>query len=513
MYSILIVDDEKREREGIVRLISRYGFELETVQAPNGEAALELMEKRQFDILLTDIKMPFMDGMQLIKEVRKKGWNPICIIFSAYGEFEYARDAISLGVSEYLLKPIQLDVFQNLFHKVIANCREKEEQEKKEQEIHREYSEILNYRRQKALLAFLDGEQCETVFEELKFEKKNCVPILVSAYSNFFSMEWENYQMDIYRIFGEEILILNKDENQLFLLQFVDKTGVSQKNLGKQYEEFLEITRQKYQTEVFMIVGGCADGLETLKKEYEEIRDQLDYQFFVSESTIVMQNRMYFEKREQDMLPLYFERIFNDARLGDFPGMKKEFRKVFDYISSHTGFSSIYIKYTFTDAIRKIWEYTGAENNLIVYAEKIYDARSFEELERMVNSLLDEMLEKRREDLKENRLVRMTKEMIGERYGECSLGVSAIADELHVAAAYLSSLFKMETGENLNKYITRFRMEKSKSMLRQTNIKVGDIAAQVGYSNASYFISVFRNHEGCSPVQYRERIAEHEESN
>ena len=114
MYNILIVDDEKKEREGIALLLKRFGFPLRTAFAQNGEDALKIMEKIYFDILLTDIKMPYMDGIQLIRETQKRGLNPICIIYSAYGEFEYAQNAISLGVQEYLLKPVKLDAFKAL---------------------------------------------------------------------------------------------------------------------------------------------------------------------------------------------------------------------------------------------------------------------------------------------------------------------------------------------------------------------------------------------------------------
>ena len=102
-------------------------------------------------------------------------------------------------------------------------------------------------------------------------------------------------------------------------------------------------------------------------------------------------------------------------------------------------------------------------------------------------------------------MVRLTKNHVAENYKDCNLGVSVIAEQLNVANAYLSSLFKMETGENLNKFIMRYRMEKAKSMLLQSNMKIVDIAAAVGYTNSSYFISVFKSYEGCSPVQFRER--------
>lgn len=119
-YRILIVDDESRERNGIEKLIRRYQYELDIYQAQDGREALEIMKNTQIDILLTDIKMPVMTGMELIGQVHKNGWNPVCIIYSAYGEFEYAQNAIALGVMQYLLKPIKLGEFQALFNKVVA---------------------------------------------------------------------------------------------------------------------------------------------------------------------------------------------------------------------------------------------------------------------------------------------------------------------------------------------------------------------------------------------------------
>ena len=94
MYRILIVDDERNERTGIEKLIRRYQFHLEVVQASNGREALEKFEQNGIDILLTDIKMPLMSGIELIKEVHKRGWDPICIIYSAYGEFVFTQLSI-----------------------------------------------------------------------------------------------------------------------------------------------------------------------------------------------------------------------------------------------------------------------------------------------------------------------------------------------------------------------------------------------------------------------------------
>lgn len=228
MYNILIVDDEKKEREGIALLLKRFGFPLRTAFAQNGEDALKIMEKNYFDILLTDIKMPYMDGIQLIRETQKRGLNPICIIYSAYGEFEYAQNAISLGVQEYLLKPVKLDAFKALFEKIIEICQEKEIEKKNRNDIIQVKEEAAQQKLSWNLLNYLESEELEegtlNHWETLENEftsvvqEKICIPVIISCYSNLFSIEWEEYLKDIREYFGKETVILTNTDNQIVVL-------------------------------------------------------------------------------------------------------------------------------------------------------------------------------------------------------------------------------------------------------------------------------------------------------
>lgn len=517
MYNILIVDDEKKERDGITKLIRRYGFQLKVSQASNGEEALEEFEKKSFDILLTDIRMPFMDGIELIKEVQKRGYNPICVIYSAYGEFEYAQNAISLGVREYLLKPIRLEAFKELFDKVIDLCRAKDEVVKEKEQIRQVKEEVTAYRLGWKLLSWLEtaekpgeeAEECaaegEAIEKELGFGTMESLPVLISCYTNLFSAEWESYQREIEKLFGNNALIINKEDNQILVVCMRPKETSNVREIKNSCDELLEQSKRKYHTDVFIVIGRAVDNLAGLKKEYEEIKDQVDYQFFISDSMVIVNDEAYYAKKEKDMLSVYFERIFNCAKMPDYKGVKKELEKVFSYIERQTGFSSIYVKYTFSDAVKRITEYAGADIDLLSYIERIYAARSFDEVRKIMNTALDDMADNRKEEVRENRLVRMAKDIIYDKYGDSLLSVSYIADELDVSTAYLSSLFKIETGENLVKFITRYRIERSKELLRQSNMKVSDIAGKVGYINVSYYTSIFRNQAGMSPLQYREQ--------
>ena len=147
------------------------------------------------------------------------------------------------------------------------------------------------------------------------------------------------------------------------------------------------------------------------------------------------------------MLSIYFKKILTCAKLHDFEEMKQEYEKAFSYVENNVGFSSIYVKYNFSEVIKETCELLGHGKRIMQVMGDIYGANS---------------------------------------------------------AAYLSTLFKKETGQTLIKYISWYRIEKAKELLKTTTMKVGDIAEKVGYVNASYFISLFRNNVGCSPAKYRE---------
>ena len=262
--------------------------------------------------------------------------------------------------------------------------------------------------------------------------------------------------------------------------------------------------------DVFIVVGGVSRSPEELRIEYRRIQEQLDYQFFVSESTYFLDNQVGFIKKQSDMLALYFKKVETCTRLEDFEGMRKEFVKAFEQIEKESGFSSIYVKYTFSEGIKRCCEILNKKERMLKVVEDIYESNSIQQVKSAVFQLLDELERTQREGTDEGRFVLLAKTIIHERYQEYTLSVSTVADELHISAAYLSTLFKVETGQNIVRYISNYRLERAKELLETTNIRVGDVAEKVGYLNTSYFISLFRNTTGYSPAKYREKVRTNE---
>lgn len=511
MYTILIVDDERNERDGIEKLIKRYQYNLRVLQAANGEDALKFFEEYKIDILLTDIKMPFMTGMELIEQVHKRGWEPVCIIYSAYGEFEYAQNAIALGVLQYLLKPIRLEEFQKLFQKVFEVCDERKYREQESIQIRKKQEQSERERAGREIIRYLesetesDGGACRELFAG-----NEVFPVILSNNLYLFSRHWDEYYHEIKELFTENVLSISRDDAQVLLLIPAAKRN-QKKEISAACEKLIEISNDRYQSDLFIIVGQQCEDIEELKSEYEKMKEQVDYQFFISGSKCLTDDQGAFLKKEKDMLPVYFKRILTCAKLKDFRAMQEEFGKAFEYVEENVGFSSIYIKYNFSEILKRCYECLGKENRMMKSLENIYEARTLEKIKEIVEEIIREFDGEEKESGSENRVVGLAIDMIRQEYGNSTLSVALLAEKLGISAAYLSSLFKLETGENLAKYISRYRIEKARELLDTTNLKIGDIAQRVGYFNVSYFISLFHVNVGCSPAKYREKINDNEQ--
>lgn len=507
MYTILIVDDEKNERTGIERLIRKYGYPLKVLQADSGENALVIFEKSKIDILLTDIKMPFMTGIELIREVHAKGYQPVSIIYSAYGEFEYAKSAIALGVIEYLLKPVNLQEFKKLFEEVLKICgeRESERLRKTEQQLYREQEKTGR----SIMLQLKNSRRGQEEAHIHLFDKNEVVPIIISGFTNIFSQYGEAYIHDVMECLNENTCYAIRNESQTVFF-FSKPKGRRGEDLSLMCGRMIEMTKQKYRSDIFIAAGYPCSDIQMLRSEYEKVSHLLDYQFYVSESMCILADQAVKMKNGRDMLDLYFDKILVEAKLGDLHEMEKEVDKAIDYVENYKGFSSIYVKYSFSEVIKQCCELLGAEDQIIEVTEKVYAAQSLAQVRNTIVSFLNSLSSKSDVKKEKNSIVARVKQYVNESYSDPLLSVALISEQMGISTAYLSSLFKKKTGQNLVKYILECRMNHARELLLTTNLKVSEVGEKVGYLNTSYFISIFRANVECSPAKYRERRLKNE---
>ena len=200
MYTYLIVDDEMIERKGIRMLLSWMNIRENILEASNGEEALEVFEKEKIDVLLTDINMPFMDGIELLSRIHEEYPGTETVIFSGYDEFSYAKKAISYGVSAYILKPVNPEEFKKVVGEITEKLAKSEREEKRK-------DESMKFLREHLLYLMVNGQSRSTMQEktqmllDMSFVRDFCRMVLLECANNYFeqvnSEQIEKMQSDL----------------------------------------------------------------------------------------------------------------------------------------------------------------------------------------------------------------------------------------------------------------------------------------------------------------------------
>lgn len=515
MYNILIVDDEKIERNGIKMLLKRMGINLGIIEAENGREAYDYIisdnnkGEGHVDILLTDVKMPFMDGIELIKNVKDSGIKLKTIIFSGYNEFEYAKLAVKLGVEDYILKPVDPAEFKSTILKVISEIDE-------ELRKNEDYNKQANSLRQFYLYSLINGSAADGIVEDTEFLNGFNRLVLVEFNSDYFGKYDFDFNKAVqdFRAIGKNntdkkfnYQYLNLNPQQSVILLKMDETADD----GDGIEKFLAYLHDYIyeQSGQFMYaavsdffndyhkISGVMDELETLMNNKFYQTDRYIYSNYVNTQTPVL------VQIDDDAL---MKQMKQDIKMKDVTFLRIHFEALCKKYRGKSNFSHIYIKFVFSNLLKDFYDnIPGAnEDEFSREIDRLYTSEDFSCIMDIVNKNID-LLEKTfgANPVVAHREIEMVKDYIHGHYGE-EISAQQLADMVYLAPSYLSSLFKKETGQNLSKYIKQYRMEKAKEMLEDTNMKIVSISEKVGYPNVSYFCQSFREYYGVSPQKFRD---------
>jgi two-component system, response regulator YesN len=522
-YKVFFVEDEVVTREGIRDNVdwNSSGFEF-CGEAADGEMALSLLRAAQPDVLITDIKMPFMDGLQLSKIVRERmPWVKI-IILSGHDEFEYAQKAINLGITDYLLKPVTVQKLQNALQKLAEQLdKEKKEQDnlKKLQEQVEENRAML---RERLLFNLVVGAASPTE----AIEKGQILGLdLIARYylvvilkielgdrtEQYDHDEYQQVQRAVVGLFEEnpDIFVVKRDWGDLILVM----KGSTPEYLEEERDLLLEEIRQEVAKSRYQLTLGVGAS----KRRIADIR-----QSFV-EALVSMQNPVDENKPglnqsvdRSELLKVDKSAVENYLR----SGVKDEFEEFFNaYLRplGETALKSNLIKnYIFVDiilAIAKLVNDLGGEVDKVIpelnSIEMIMsNIKTIEQLREQAYKILSSALAYR--DSQPNgqyrNLIHQAKEYLELHYTDPELSLNEVAAQANLSASHFSVVFSQETGQTFKEYLTKIRINKAKELLRMTALRSADIAYQVGYNDPHYFSSVFKKNTGLSPIEFRSQI-------
>lgn len=507
MMNILIADDEKIEREGIRYLLSLEKGERRIFEAANGKQAMQILRTENIDMILTDIKMPVMDGLELARRAKELFPEIRIVIFSGYNDFTFAQEAIRYGVTDYILKPVDPDNFHEIIEKAEKNMRERQAEENRE--IRRQ-----NFLQQYFLQNYLYSgkkEILEKAGEFVDLDKWNgwhCA-ILIETDTAFFDTAEENFPGELQKELRRVFFYLNLNERQSLLLfqdVYCDYLLVA--------NHLYTFLKRNYMVRIYLSVSRKFDGCECLPEILGQLEQQMEEKFYHPEKHIFSceeeELKMVAGEVQDSQL---MQMISEDISRKDTEQLWKHFECLKEKYSSNTQFSAMYIKFVFSNVIQELFQENqfADEHRLEQEIDRLYSCGNIMDILKVTEDNIREYEKFLERSMSESRNeVAAVKNYIYQHYGE-DLNLEMLAEKVYLSSGYLSFIFKKETGMNLNRFIKVFRMEKASEFLHDTNMKVAQISEKVGFANVSYFCRSFREYYGCSPESYRKGTGGDEE--
>jgi two-component system response regulator YesN len=534
----MIVDDEFYFREALKVSLpwEELGFEI-CAEAKNGKDALERMEDCTPDIVLVDINMPIMDGLEFVQNVKEKAITSKFIILTGHSEFNYAKQAVQLGVNNYILKPVnEEELMKSLLE--IKKLIEKEKNIKIEiDKLKQQVKDSLPLQKDKLLNELIQGSIIRG--EQEKIKKLEYLNLNTSEYYQAVVIEmdyeespgWNDEDKQLWKFAVSNISNEILSEQYAFEL-FYDRddriciiVGLNEMEYPNELMPLLENRLELIRTSVclhldFTVtlgVGNEKKGLFDVSASYKEAMVALKNKLTIGKNRIILYSSVADSGIKGNLFTgEHRSQLLMNMRTADVAEVQKLIRQIFREIRSE----NIHHEILFVVCIELVavcLEFiveVGLSlkdilpDSQIHIIEELQSKRSIDEMESWIEGIFQDTLEaiKRNRSSKASKLIEEVKKYIRDHYDNEDLSIDGIARNLYVNYAHLSFIFKRDTGITINEYLTEFRIKKAKELFDHGSTLVLDVAGRVGYGDANYFGKCFKKYYGLAPSKYIENI-------
>ena len=529
-YSVLLVDDE----EDIIRIIMKK-LDWESMgltiigHAANGVEALEMAEELTPDIVMTDIKMPYMDGLTLCRKLKELSRTIRVIIFSGFDEFEYAKEAIKMEAEEYLLKPVNAVELKEVFERV-KNDLDQERAEKRDTEkLKSYYMESLPVLQESLYMALLEGRITSgQIYKYMDtYQIRLPGPYYVVTVLHLSSQSVEENGMDPFLMamsvqkYAEEQT--DRRWRSRFLIYLGDIIMISQLS---DKEEMLEYTNdldrlcrmgnRVLNVRITAGIGYLCNNLEQIPLSYQGAKQAVSYRVLYGNTRAIsitdVEPAERVEMNWEDAYSSYIQQIIKKVRVGEQQGLEDAIAEFTGWLSG-AQLSMQQYRVVLMDLLAELFRFISSHqlnmeeifgSSQDVYT-KVLQLESAEALGSWLVKIcrnLQKAVTFERQDTTKV-FVQNAVEYVKEHYADQDLSVEVICKKLNVSSAYFSTIFKKETGKTFVRFLTDYRMEQAVSLLMTGNDKTYMIAEKVGYAEPNYFSYVFKKQYGMSPSKYK----------
>jgi len=535
---VFLVEDEMVIRRGIKNSIDweKEGY-IFCGEASDGELAYPMIIKEKPDILITDIRMPFMDGLELCKLVKKELPNIKILILSGYDEFDYAKEAIRLGVTEYLLKPISSGKLLEALNGVSESIR----REKEDKDLVRKYMEEMRenteHEKQKFFEQMIAGNL--SMADALETGKKYEMNLSAGMYNLLlfrFTLGKENRKSG--ELLGEAEYAIEKLTERLeyvfefqrgvegwaFLLMADNEEQMSErvKELSKDLEEIMK----NYSTiAYFGGIGQPVARLRELEESFREAERALAARFTMELNRIISVEDIRMAQNvdtlddieitsfgEIEKTRTMLEKFLNNGAEDEID----EFVDVYINELPEENLKSVLMRqYIIMDAYIVMMSFCekieGIEGEMQAQSEELKNSmktiQTLEEIKNYIRMLLKKIIGVRDtiSGRRYSNIIEIAKDQIRKTYMSDEISLNTIAAEVGVSPSYFSSIFSKEMGKTFVEYLTEIRMDRAKELLMCSSMKTSEIGYEVGYKDPHYFSYIFKKTQNCTPKEFRAR--------
>jgi len=534
---VFLVEDEYIVREGIKNNIDweKNGYDF-CGEASDGELAFPMISEKRPDIVITDIRMPFMDGIELSRMIKEEYPEIKIIILSGHEEFEYAKAAIQIGVEEYLLKPINGDELLQVVNRVAQKI--KEENESREILQEGEGDENFEYAKRQLLSSLIDDNA--SLSDAMEQGKKIHLNLMAQCYNiMMLKLQRKNKEqgfsqriLELYKTMedtlkeqdGQSIMFDRAPEGKVILFMGSGEEEI-RRNMDVFAGQFREILPEYEDVTYFGSVGVPVMRLRELGESYEAASHGFSYRFLTEPNQIVDNHTVFDQARNekkfscsigsvdiQNLDKQKIESFLKGGEMDEIHFFVEEYMKntgdagknsmIFrQYIVMDMFFAASHFLTQITDGREQLGEpFESPEQMQKIVSDLEATVVYIKELFAKVMQVRDARTTEHNSDVVEN-----AKKYISENYHDEELTLNTVAHEVNVSPNHLSAMFSQKTGQTFVKYLTDVRMHRAKELLKCTSKRSNEICEEVGYRDPHYFSHLFKKNVGCSPIQYRER--------
>jgi two-component system response regulator YesN len=537
MYKLVIVDDEPTVRFGLSNYFDWKAYGIEVVgEADDGDVALEVIEREKPDLVLTDVRMPNMDGIQMSNQLSGRFPHIKIVFVSGHDDAEYLKSALKVKAVDYMFKPVNLGELEIVIERLVSSLNAEHQERKLIEDMQVKLIQSMPLLQEKFLMSLIregviypSRVQDRIDFLNLNLPMEGAYWVIAIRIDDATEVAQTRSERD-QQLLSYSVLNIVQEliEREIggyvfenLIGEFVGILRMAQEEdqeslLFTLAEEVRESLHNYLKISVTIGVGERISRLASLPQSYSQAKEAADQRWFLGKNQIISMDNL--EQAEESVYRFdasQQERIVSSLKSADILKVQEELHEMYNALSRNRTDGIAYGRNISLQllllASRILLELhvqkqdlESKENELMA---KVFQQETLGALHRLVEVFLLEVCERigEKRNGKSKNVIERTRAIIDKRYAE-NLQVGDVATEVFLSTTYLCLLFKQETGETINEYMTKVRVEQAKALLKDPANKFYEVCYAVGYSDPSYFSKIFKKYTGYTPSTYRDQV-------